>query len=166
MEQELQDLKLFIEHHFIDEIDRLNDHDFGYFSFVLVSQAIEILGACLDDKPFRAKNQSRKRFEIAIRALFPTHYQRLNYKGWLYENFRCNMSHLFVPSNSIMLLTKNQANETQIHLSKENDCVIFIAEDFQRDLRKACLYLFKKMEKGQIKPKKIGISLQQQIKKD
>lgn len=165
MEQELQDLKLFIEHHFVNEIDRLNEHHFGYFSFVLISQAIEILGACLDDKPFRAKNQSRKRFELAIRALFPPQYQRLNYKGWLYENFRCNMSHLFVPSNSIILLTKNQATETQTHLSLEGNSVIFIAEDFQKDLRKACLYLFKKMEKGQIKSKKIGISLQQ-VKKD
>ncbi len=165
MQQELQDLKLFIEHHFIDEIKRLNEHEFGYFSFVLISQAIEILGACLDDKPFRAKNQSRKRFDLAIRALFSPQYQRLNYKGWLYENFRCNMSHLFVPSNSIKLLTKNEADEIQIHLSKIDNTVIFIAEDFQKDLRKACLYLFKKMDKGQIKPKKIGISLQQ-IKKD
>ena len=156
MEKDLEDLKKFIDHYFVNEIARLNKNDFGYFSFVLISQAIEILGAALDDKPFRARNQSKKRFDLGIRALFDERYQRLNYNSWLYDNFRCNISHLFVPSNAIILLTKAQATEDQIHLSKEGHAVIFIAEDFQEDLQKACKYLFKKIDKGQVKAKKIG----------
>lgn len=163
MDNNLNTLKKFIEHYFINEIDRLNKNNFGYFSFVIIAQAIEMLGAALDDKPFRAKNQSRKRFELGIRALFDERYRQLNANGWLYENFRCNMSHLFVPSNAILLLTKKQATENETHLSKKGDTVIFIAEDFQKDLKKACLFFLKKMDKGQIKAKKIGESFENHI---
>lgn len=165
MNNDLDTLKKFVQHYFIEEIARLNQHNFGYFSFVVIAQAIEMLGAALDDKPFRAKNQSRKRFDLGIRALFDERYQRLAINGWLYENFRCNMSHLFVPSNAILLLTREQATENEKHLSKKGESVIFIAEDFQEDLRKACLFFIKKIDKGQVKPKKIGGSFENNILK-
>ncbi|MCP4521998.1 MAG: hypothetical protein GY827_09970 [Cytophagales bacterium] len=165
MNKELEELKYFVQHYFVNEIERLNKNEFGYFSFVLIAQAIEILGAVLDDKPFRAKNQSRKRFDLAIKALFDVRYQRLNYKGWLYENFRCNMSHLFMPSNAIILTTREEVEDGMVHLEKKDNTVVFIAEDFQYDLKKACKYLVKKIDKGQVKPKKLGIGLSNYVKK-
>lgn len=150
--------KEFIEKMILAEVLRLQQQGFYYLSFFVLSQAIEFLGSFLDKKPFRAKHQSKQRFGNAISTLFPAKYQRLNYNGWLYDKLRNHLAHSFIPSSWIVFTSKNE-NSSAVHLSRFENKTVFVAEDFYVDFEKACQQLFKMIESGIIKPKKLDSNM-------
>lgn len=147
--------KEFIQKIFIDDIKRLQKHEFHYLSIILIGQAIETLGAFLDKKPLRARQQSKKRFNKAINVLFKPRYKFLNREDWLYDKLRNHMTHMFVPSAYLHLTFKDDPTLDKRHLDMDDKKLIIIAEDFHNDLIQACEKLFKMIDEGRIKPKKI-----------
>lgn len=159
MTEEQQNIRKFLEHYYIAEIQRLQLQGFHYVSFVLIAQSIELLGTILDDKPFRAQNQARKRFNIALIKLFPKKYGQTNLNGELYEHYRCNMSHRFLPSKYIRF---EKTVPEDNHLSKDANGVITIgAEQIAKDLQFAVNKLIDRMATGKLKLKKTGLDFNQ-----
>ncbi len=159
MTEEQEDIARFLKHFYIDEIQRLQKEGFYYVSFVLIAQSIELLGTLLDDKPFRAQNQARKRFNLALIKLFPKKYGKNNLKGEIYEHYRCNMSHRFLPSKYIHF--ENSVVEDK-HVSKdENNIITLGAEQLAHDLEEAVYKVIERMRSGRLRSKKTGLDFKQ-----
>lgn len=137
---------------YISEADFLIREKRYHLSFLLMSQIIEVMGAILDDKPLRAKEQSKKRFSLALKKLFSKHYALANDKDFLYIHYRCNMSHLLSTSNHI-LLTNIQENPHN-HLATFNGKLVIIAEKLIQDIQGAFEKLLLKIRKEELKEKK------------
>lgn len=120
--------------------------------FLIIVQAIEILGAYLDYKPFRAKEQSSQRFELAINKLFPSSYQAINYKNFLYYQLRTFLVHSFLSSSKIVLFEDNSAYE---HLHYNNDILYISYSEFFNDFGFALNKLKSLILKDKLKLKKI-----------
>jgi hypothetical protein len=161
MNEEQQHIVKFLRYYYIDQIQGLQAAGFSYISFVLIAQSIELLGTLLDDKPFRAQNQARKRFNLALVKLFPSKYAKTNLESELYEHYRCNMSHRFLPSKYIRFET-NIPDEQ--HLSVDKEGVITLgAEQLAVDLRYAVNKMIVRIESGTTLPKKTGLDFTQFI---
>ena len=145
----------FLQETILTQIKELIKQEHIIFSFMLISQAVEILGAYLDNKPLRAKQQSSKRFELAIYKLFPQKYAQNNKSNFLYYQLRTCLTHSFIPSNKIILKKNNYLNENQ-HLTNNNGILMLVLEEFYFDLEKAVNKLIKLIEMDKIKLKKIS----------
>ena len=157
--EEQEHIELFLKHYYIKEIQRLQQNGFHYISFVLIAQCIELLGTLLDDKPFRAQNQARKRFNLALVKLFSKTYAKRNLKGEIYEHYRCNMSHRFLPSKYIAF---KKSTSLEDHLSMDQNGVITLgAEQLAKDLEEAVYKIIHRMHSGLLKPKKTGLDFKQ-----
>ena len=121
-----------------------------------MSQALETLGSFLDSKPLKARDQSKLRFSHAMNKLMPIKYARLNDNHLLYDQLRASMAHTFTTSRQIILSSRSSKEFGKMHLQKQDDKLILIAEDFYEDFKKACLRLIEGMEKGIISDKKIN----------
>jgi hypothetical protein len=144
---------------YIQEVDFLMQAQKYQLSFLMMSQIIEVLGAFIDDKPFRAKDQSQKRFNLALKKLLKSQYFKVNDKNFLYIHYRCNMSHLLTTSTHILLSNIHQIPQEQ-HLSIQNGKLILLAEPLLSDIKLSIEKLLKKIETGDIKEKK-GLSVQE-----
>ncbi|MGB0977011.1 MAG: hypothetical protein ACPGSG_08515, partial [Prolixibacteraceae bacterium] len=74
----IEEQKAFVERLFVQEIGRLQKEGFTFFSFILMGQAIETLGAFLDKKPMKATGQSAKRFSKGLNWLMGDAYKVIN----------------------------------------------------------------------------------------
>jgi len=119
----------FLQKQVLQSVRKVIDDNQMIFGFMIMSQAIEILGSYLDDKPFRAKQQSLKRFCLAINRLYPASYIHANKKGFLYFQLRACMTHMFIPTSKILLQAGYQTKEKP-HLSFTNEVMILYSEDF------------------------------------
>ena len=146
----------FIKQRLIDESQNLLDAEFYFPVFLLISQGIETLGCFLDKKPLGAKSQSKKRFHLAIYQLFENKYQELTDRGWLYKQFRCNMSHLTTTGGFIILASRKD-NKGE-HLQVIEGQRLFFVENLVEDFHKACHKLIYLFAKGEIKQKNMALS--------
>lgn len=153
------DVKEFVNNFFIKEIGRLQDEKFYLFSFILIGQGIESLGAIMDSKPLKAKAQSRKRFDNAIYKLFPRDYQKLNLNGMLYDQLRSALTHLFIPGGFLTLASKSDKVFGDKHLQVVNGATVIVAEYLYNDFVYACNRLFDGIDKGVVKRDKLKIDL-------
>jgi len=149
-------IKAFINKFFIEEIQRLQDNDFYYFSFILIGQAIETLGGLMDNKPLKARGQSFKRFTKAVNSLMPPKYRLVNKDNVLYDKLRNQMTHSFIPSNSLILITKEKNINNYNHLDTVDGKLVLIAEDFYQDMVQACNKLFYLLDTEKVKAKMIA----------
>ncbi len=149
-------IKSFISKFFIKEIKRLQQEEFYYFSFILIGQAIEGLGGFMDNKPLKARGQSFKRFTKAINILMPPKYRLINKNNFLYDKLRNQMTHSFIPSNTLLLLTKEKNINNYSHLDIIDKKLVLIAEDFQEDIITACNKLFYLLDNDKVRPKMIA----------
>lgn len=138
---------------YLYEVDFLVQAQRYHLSFLMLSQIIEVLGAFLDDKPLRAKDQSKNRFALALKKLFKPGYFYANEKDFLYYNYRCNMSHLLTSSN-LMFLSNIVDTDAALHLQVENGRRILLAEPLLEDTKAAIQKLLAKIGKGEVKEKK------------
>jgi hypothetical protein len=149
----------FLEENLIKNLRIVIDKDLIVFSFVLMAQGIEIMGAYLDTKPMRAVRQSAARFNIALSRLFPKGYSDINKKGFLYKQLRSNIIHMYIPTSSIEL--RRGVSISGIHMQKKNDVLILYLEDFYEDYLKAINKLIYLIKSNKLKLKKISGSIKQ-----
>jgi len=145
----------FLKKSILVPIRKTLDEDQTLFGFILMGQAIEILGAYLDSKPLRAKQQSSKRFELAIYKLFPDKYSMVNKNNFLYYQLRTCLIHMFIPTEKISL-NKGRADNENSHLSFKEDILAFYSENFYEDMENAITKLIRMINSDKIKLKRIS----------
>lgn len=126
------------------------------FGFMSLAQAIEILGAYLDDKPLRAKKQSLKRFSLAINRLFPKEYSKANDKNFLYYQLRACMTHFFIPTSRLSL-NFGAGTKEKPHLAVIDGVMYLYYKNLFADFRQAVLILEKRILDGKLKLKPISL---------
>ena len=65
-QEQIERIEHFIREVIVDEITKLQGVGLSYMQFVIMGQAIEVLGSFLDNKPMKAKGQSAKRFSLGV----------------------------------------------------------------------------------------------------
>ncbi|HOK37426.1 MAG: hypothetical protein WHW07_03690 [Bacteroidales bacterium] len=147
----------FLNKRIIETVSKLLNQNENVLTVMISAQAIEVLGAYLDDKPMRAKGLSAKRFELALYKLFPKKYAEVNTKSFLYSQMRACLTHMFIPTSSL-LIVGNQDSEYYKHLEIENETIVIKVEELYKDLINATNKVKKLLFEGKIRPKKISIS--------
>jgi hypothetical protein len=117
--------------------------------FILIAVGIEFLGACLDRQHMNATARSEKRFNSALRELFPKKYHHFTQQKSipnLFPDFRCPLIHQFKAGKYICLYTLEETDRHN-HLSYQSGgSLILVAEEFYKDLAGAARELIKKLE--------------------
>ena len=150
--------KHFLEENLVKQISELHQQGFVTPAFMMLAQSIELLGALLDDKPLRAKEQSKRRFGLAIHKLFPSVYTKANDKDWLYVKYRCHMVHSLLPSSHLKLSGYAETELKNLQYEPGTEQMVLVLENWQEDFKNAVQKLLLKMEKGEVKLKKVDIS--------
>lgn len=104
-------------------------------ALLLLTQSVEVMGALLDNKPLKARGQSKKRFSIAFKKLFPALYSARNTDDWLYENLRNHLVHTFTSGGKIRIISNSE--DDGFHLKKEDQAIHFSAFRFLSDCQMA-----------------------------
>ncbi len=149
-------IKAFINKFFVEELNRLQKENFHHFSFILIGEAIETLGGFIDNKPLKAKAQSMKRFTKGINVLMPRKYALVNTGNFLYDKLRNQMVHSFIPSASLILISRDRNPNNYKHLQEVEGRLVMISEDFYEDLIHACNRLFHLLDTEKVKAKQIA----------
>lgn len=129
-------------------LDKKSRASHPYIGFLLVCQAIEVLGACFDDYDWEESRLSELRFRLAVKKLFSHKYQEFNHKRSkhdLYKGLRCPMVHQMRPGINILL--SERKNNRGNHLKKIDGKLLLVYEDFFGDFKNACRKLIKKIDK-------------------
>ena len=124
--------------------------------FVLMGQAIEVLGGFLDTKPMKAKGQSLKRFANGVNRLLRGKYRVLNDNYLLYDKLRNQMTHTFIPGGDLLLLANQDESGKYRHLEYTDGKLVLVGEVFYEDICKACFRLVELLKTGKVKPKNIA----------
>jgi len=144
----------FIEEILIQNIESLLKNEQYYPLFIYTSIGIETLGAIIDNKPIRTRNQSKYRFGIALYQLFPNQYGFVNKNSFLYDTLRNHAIHNLLPSSKLFVVNKDTGNVR--HLDQSKDRVTFIIETFAKDFLNASREALKKIRSGEVKIKQIA----------
>lgn len=130
-----------------------------YIKFLLLSVAIEFLGACMDSHAFEDDRQSKDRFNKALKKLFPKKYHKYSKKGAkinLFRDFRCGMIHKLRPSNGVRFSERKYHNPgVNEHLLEKDGRLLLVLEDFYDDLDIACENLKKLARENKLPTKKL-----------
>jgi len=147
----------FIKVVLIQEFGDITDRH-KYLSFGIISQGIELLGACLDEHEFDKQGVSRDRFDLALEELFPEKYHEFgkgaNPEKSLYKNIRCGLLHSIMPKINFAL-TEVKGNPREHHLkiftlSDSSERYLLVAEEFYEDFKCACYRLIEMIEDSSI----------------
>jgi len=65
--EQIERIEHFIREVVVNEIAKLQGVGLSYMQFVIMGQAIEVLGSFLDNNPMKAKGQSAKRFSLGVK---------------------------------------------------------------------------------------------------
>ncbi len=145
--------KQLVQEYLVKETEQLLKNKSYYPLMVYASIGIETLGALLDKKPIRAREQSRFRFASALYHLFPNQYGFVNKNNFLYESLRNHSAHNLIPSSKLYIVEQDAPKMRHLDQSKER--VVFIIETFAKDFLKACDIVIQKIDSGEIKNKQI-----------
>lgn len=149
MKREL-DTRTFIERYLVDEIKQMQAANVRLHLFIGMLQGIETAGALMDDKPFKAKGQGKKRFALALKKLFPESYLQLNHQKNLYGILRSHTAHCILPANGVQLTA-----EGDYHLRLENEILTISIEVLFKDYLAAIRALLLQLQSGKLPDKKI-----------
>jgi hypothetical protein len=147
--------KAFIEQYLIAETKNLLKNKSYYPLLIYATIGIETLGAIIDNKPIRARDQSKFRFASALYHLFPNQYGFVNKNNFLYEALRNHGAHNLIPSSKLNIIHQQQKGIRHLDQSKEQ--VSFIIETFAMDFLEACRLTVGKIDSSTVKNKKIAI---------
>ncbi len=153
--EQIRRIELFLEEIIFGELGKLQKAGLSYMQFVLMGQAIEVLGSFLDHKPMKANRQSSIRFANGINRLFGGRYRLLNDNFLLYDKLRNQMTHTFIPSRDILLLPTADASGVYRHLDYTEGRLVLVADVFYEDICLACKHLITLLREGKVKPKNI-----------
>ena len=155
-QEQIERIEHFIREVIVDEITKLQGVGLSYMQFVIMGQAIEVLGSFLDNKPMKAKGQSSKRFSLGVKKLFGGRYRLLNDNGFLYDKLRNQMTHTFIPGNDLILLNQADNKNGYKHLQIIDGKLVLISEVFNEDICKASERLLEAIKNGVLSPKNIA----------
>jgi len=145
----------FLQNNLLLPIRKILDSSDSVFGFMVMGQAIEILGSYLDNKPMRAQRQSALRFSAALYRLFPSKYSMTNRKNLLYIQLRSILTHTFIPTGNLSLNFGLDTKEKH-HLQFVNDVLYLYSENLYSDLEKAVNKLIIMINDNRIKLKKLS----------
>lgn len=154
--EQIDRIESFLNEVVIKELGKLKSAGLSYMQFVLMGQAIEVLGGFLDNKPMKAKGQSSKRFSAGVNYLFGGRYRLLNDNYFLYDKLRNQMTHTFIPGGDLLLLNETGNGDDLRHLSNADGRLVLVADVFYQDICMACNRLIDNLRTGRIKPKNIA----------
>ena len=144
----------FVKKYLKTEVEDLLKSERYYPLLIYATLGIETLGAIIDDKPIRAKNQSKVRFGSALYHLFPNQYGFVNKGAFLYESLRNHSAHNLIPSSKIFFVDKD--SKSVRHLAQQKIQVTFVIETFAKDFITACDLALDKIKNGDVKSKNIA----------
>lgn len=153
--EQIERIEFFLHAVVVEELEKLQRAGLTYMHFVIMGQAVEVLGGFLDRKPMKAKGQSARRFAAAVRYLLGGRYRLLNENNFLYDKLRNQMTHTFLPGGDLILVN-TEREEGYTHLEIRDKCLVLVAETFCGDIRRACGRLVQLLKEGRIKPKNIA----------
>lgn len=154
-QEQIERIEFFLHTVVLEELEKLRQAGLTYMNFVIMGQAVEVLGGFLDQKPMKAKGQSSRRFAAAVRYLLGGRYRVLNENNFLYDKLRNQMTHTFLPGGDLILVDTG-GEKGYSHLEIKDKHLVLVAENFYEDLCKACGRLIQLLKEGQIKPKNIA----------
>ena len=149
---QLMDSILFTQSFLVTEVDKMHSAGVKLHLLSAMVHGIETSGALLDRLPFKAKGQGKKRFNLALRKLFPKAYVDANAKLDLYSQLRSHMAHCMLPDKSIIVVNDNSKQ----HLIFEEKLLHVSLETLYNDYRCAIELLIEKLEAGELKSKRIA----------
>lgn len=149
---QVMDSILFIQSFLVTEVDKMHSAGVELHLLSAMIHGIETSGALLDQLPFKAKGQGKKRFNLALRKLFPKAYVDANVKLDLYSQLRSHMAHCMLPAKSIIVVK----DDSKQHLVFEGKLLHVSLETLYNDYRCAMELLIEKLEEGELKSKHIA----------
>ncbi len=152
----IEKTETFLNEVVMGELGKLQHAGLSYMQFVLMGQAIEVLGGFLDQKPMKAKGQGAKRFAACVKYLLGGRYRLLNENDFLYHTLRNQMTHTFIPGNQLLLLNGEENTTGYQHLERKGNQLVMISGVFYEDLCQACERLLVLLKEGRLKPKNIA----------
>ena len=153
-------LEEFINNTVIDEIGiMVSTPRLKYLSFLVMSSAIEFLGACLDDKSFHTTGRSEVRFKKAINEISAlSKYRGFSGQGSginLYTELRCGLIHAALPQSRVELTERANGVCGQRHMQKvtlDNRTtpkrLILVCEELYDDVRLAAVEVIGRLRLG------------------
>lgn len=132
----------------------------AFIKFINLAIGIEYLGAFWDNNDFMEEGLSEKRFNKALKKLFPKKYQRFSKSGnefYLYKQFRCPFVHQLRPGKKVVVTHRAESQkEGTTHLEPtKNGFLVLVLEDFFDDFESACNKLFDFEKKKKLPSKKL-----------
>lgn len=155
-EEQIRHIEEFLSKVIVQELGKLQKVNLVYMQFVLMGQAIEVLGSFLDNKPMKAKGQSARRFAGGVNCLFGGKYRLLNTNYVLYDKLRNQMTHTFIPGGDLLLLGSRDPEGKYKHLEYCDGKLVLIGEVFYEDICTACDRLVRLLKQGKVKAKNIA----------
>lgn len=91
-------------------------HKHPYLAFLLICSGIEFLGKCSDVKlkKWDCKYNNGEHFKKGL-SFFPKWYRENKMKGFLLDQLRNGLVHLFTPKSGVDLISKNDKIFLKIH---------------------------------------------------
>lgn len=154
--EQIGQIEKFLDEVVIRELGKIQQADLCYMQFVLMGQAIEVLGGFLDNKPMKAKGQSSKRFSNGVNRLFGGRYRLLNDNYFLYDKLRNQMTHTFIPGGDLLLYSHKALAGNAGHLEYAGGKLVLISDVFYQDICTASARLVNLLKEGKVKPKNIS----------
>jgi len=155
-------VKNFINHILINEIKSIQQNNHHYLSFGLISQGIEFLGACIDNHYWGERYESKNRFRLAIKDLFPSMYHPFNDENsnfFLYNNLRCGLLHIMLPKSSLELIQRNEipkyGKHLEIKIIRNIKRLILVSQDLFEDFEKAAKEVIRRIDNEEISHQKV-----------
>lgn len=156
--EQIERIEHFLREVVVNEIAKLQGAGLSYMQFVIMGQAIEVLGSFLDNKPMKAKGQSAKRFSLGVKKLFGGRYRLLNDNCFLYDKLRNQMTHTFIPGGDLILLNRADNEYGYKHLHMVDGRLVLVSESFYEDICRAVERLLEALKTGALAPKNISYS--------
>jgi Mor family transcriptional regulator len=151
----------FLRKYIITDIRLMQENNLHLQSVQLLTLSIEFLGGLLDGKPLKSEQQSKKRFNSALKQLFPGKYYYLNKDYFLYDSLRNQLIHAFSPGGKLLLC---KANSNLKHLETHENKLVIVIEVFYEDVKKACEKIIEMIEEDKIRHKHIPVDIFQSTK--
>ncbi|MDB4655307.1 hypothetical protein OAE48_00515 [Flavobacteriales bacterium] len=142
----------FTNRFLISEVEKMHAAGVELHLLSAITHGIETSGALLDSLPFKAKGQGKKRFNLALKKLFPKEYLSANMKLDLYSQLRSHMAHCMLPAKSILIASK----ESEYHLLFKEKLLHISLEQLYIDYCCAMQLLLETLESGELKNKRIA----------
>jgi hypothetical protein len=167
-------VKDFIQIVLLNSIGQLVASGNHYLGFGTQSQAIELIGAIIEDEEveklqanpnsvFGTQNKSRRRFHYGLKLFSNPNYlkycpelkndPRYNADYDLYANLRCGYAHQMRPNGKISVTTEQESiadGTKHLEIETQTSKLIIVSEILYRDLKEVCEKVISMIDNGQI----------------